>query len=111
MIIYNLMDRTPPWERTPRTPQSVKISGRVISAGSHLEFSNFPLRNVTGLINSHTISVDGLPDWYQKIGDQQREAERVKREEKVLKAKVKVEDGEDEEKWKSKKRTSRRSDD
>lgn len=78
MIVYNLTDRTPPWERVPRTPQPVKLFGKMIPAGGFMEFSNFPLRAVTGLINSHTISVDTIPDWYQKIGDDQRHRESVK---------------------------------
>ncbi len=72
MIIYNLTDRTPPWEKTPRTAQSMKLFGKLIPAGEFMEFSSFPLRAVTGLISSHTISVDNLPEWYQKIGSDKR---------------------------------------
>jgi hypothetical protein len=72
MIVYNLTDRTPPWEKTPRTAQPVKLFGKLIPAGEFMEFSIFPLRAVTGLISSHTISVDNLPEWYQKIGSDKR---------------------------------------
>jgi len=72
MIVYNLTDRTPPWEKTSRTAQPVKLFGRLIPAGEFMEFSTFPLRAVTGLIYSHVISVDNLPEWYQKIGADKR---------------------------------------
>jgi hypothetical protein len=84
MIIYNLTDRTPPWEKAARTAQSVKLFGKLIPAGGREEFPNFPLRTVTGLISSHTVSVDSLPDWYQKAGDALRQKER----EKLLKTRV-----------------------
>ena len=72
MIVYNLTDRTPPWEKIPRTAQPVKLFGKLIPSGEFMEFSTFPLRAVTGLISSHTISVDNLPEWYQKIGSDKR---------------------------------------
>ena len=77
MIIYNLTDKKPPWERSERTPNKVKIRGVTILPGHSKELSDFPLRQVTGLINAHTISVDSVPRWYQEAKAKSR-AESLK---------------------------------
>jgi len=77
MIIYNLTDRTPPWEKKPRTPNKIKIRGVQILPGDQHEFSDFPLAQVSGHINAHRVSVDGIPDWYQKAEASEKE-ERFK---------------------------------
>ena len=73
MIAYNLTDKTPPWEKSPRTPNKIKIRGVILHPGQQHEFSDFPLKEVAGLINSHRISVDGIPDWYQKATISEKE--------------------------------------
>lgn len=107
MIIYNLTDRTPPWEKVRRTAQGLKLFGVVIPPGSFMEFKDFPLRAVTGLINSHTISVDNIPDWYQRVGDEQRHAENVKAE----RVQKQLQQEEEDEERKSRRRSRRRADD
>lgn len=72
MIVYNLTDRTPPWERSPRTPNKVKLWGKTILPGDQQEFPNHPLSQVIGLINAHMVSVDGIPGWYQEASAKAR---------------------------------------
>lgn len=118
MIIYNLTDRTPPWEKTPRTPNKVKIRGVSLSPGESHEFSNFPLAQVSGLITGHKISVDGIPDWYQKGVFTERDkrfeshfaqvAEKAKETEKVEAAPKASDDDETTEIKTSKKKRSKK---
>lgn len=78
MIVYNLTDRTPPWETKPRDPHPVKLLGQSIPSGGHADLGDFPLRKVSGLINAHIISVDGIPGWYREIGEELRQARIAK---------------------------------
>ena len=96
MIVHNLTDHSIP-NRPTRKPKILKVAGRVIEPGKNEEIPDHLLEvsDIAGWITSMSVSIDGLPEWYQAARrDEQDKAfkpqqAKPKKEKKVVEDKPK----------------------
>jgi hypothetical protein len=64
MKIYNLTDVHHPRDRSPISPQVLKINGKEIKPGEYTEFKKINLADISGLVKKNSVCIDIVPDWY-----------------------------------------------